>query len=104
MKKIRCNKIKSLQEFAKFLQSPEGQGAFEYTHPDNELEYKLTHAVITDKNGFPHIILRNQALLEKLQYGTVSNVDGTFGSRPKFSDCSQLLTVMVRIGNKVIKN
>lgn len=101
LKKRRCNKIKSLKDFAAFLSSPEGQNAFEYDHPDNDLQYKLTHDVVTDSRGFPHVILKNEELLEKLKRGTVSNIDGTFGSRPKFADCSQLLTIMVRKGNKV---
>lgn len=99
----RCNTIKSLEELAEFLKTPEGQDAFKHDHPENDIEYKLTPSVVTDKNGFSHVILRNEELLEKLEDCEICNLDGTFGSRPNFKDCAQLLTVMVRKFNKVSK-
>lgn len=99
----RCNGVKSLKAFAEFLTSTEGKDALKHQRSDNDLQYELKHSVVTDKFGFCHVILRNEDLMKKLADTEICNVDGTFGSRANFKDCSQLLTIMVRKFEKVLK-
>lgn len=94
----RSNSVKTLRDFVKFLASPAGKNSLKRSNLDG---VELSHTTVTDKNGFPHVILRNDKLLEELVDGLVGHLDGTFGSRPNFADCSQLVTLLVKKFDKV---
>lgn len=99
-----CNSVKNLKGFAEFLDTPAGKNALKHRYRKTNVSnpiVELTHSTVEDKNGFQHVILKNEALLKELSYSTCCNMDGTFGSRPKFSDCKQLLTILVRAYDKV---
>lgn len=100
-----CNSVKNLITFAEFLDTPAGKNALKHSYrktSESDPKVELSHSIVKDANGFQHVILKNEVLLNKLSYTTSSNIDGTFASRPKFHDCKQLLTILVRAYDKVV--
>lgn len=96
-----CTGVKSLADFAEFLEKTAGTKDSILGQDDLSGESpNLTYMVVVE-NGFTHIILKNDDLLKKLKEGNVSHLDGTFGSRPNLIGCAQLVTLMVRKYDRV---
>lgn len=90
-------KVKTLEEFAAFLDTEEGKALLNY---DDNTTRHLTHETVVE-NGNTHVILYNEEFLNRLQDAKVGHVDGTFKSRPKIHHVRQFLTFMVRVYDKV---
>lgn len=98
--RIKCREsFHSIEEFAEYLKK---QKESPFVHKkEGKPEQKLDFAVVEDENGKSHIILVALALLNILRLGKINHLDATYGSRPKLVRCTQLLTLMIRVYNKV---
>lgn len=93
--------VKSLDDFASFLElKADIDDLFSHKLKDGSAR-TLDSRVVTDKNGKIHIIMYNKQLLHELKDGKKCHIDATFGSRPKLTGCSQLLSILVRMFGKV---
>lgn len=78
-----CNGVKTLADFVKYLSSDEGKNTLKRNTGDSndgnedEIELRLKHLVVFDKNGNLHVILYNEYLLDKLKEEDISHSDGT---------------------------
>lgn len=93
--------VKTLDDFASFLElKADIDDLFSHKLKDGSAR-TLDSRIVKDKNGHMHIIIYNKQLLDELKGGKKCHIDATFGSRPKLTGCSQLLSILVRMFGKV---
>lgn len=64
--------------------------------------HKLTAVPIVDADGCVHILFYDEEILKTyFLYVTHLFIDATFGTRPKISDCMQLLNVLGGYADRV---
>lgn len=97
VQKRGSGKIESILDYANYFETPQGESLLFY---DENTNRKLSYKLVKDKNDV-HLILYDEQFLEDLKEATVGHADATYQSRPCMKGVKQLLTILVRVYNKV---
>ncbi|KAJ8665907.1 hypothetical protein QAD02_007569 [Eretmocerus hayati] len=100
VQKKGSGKVRNVDDYVKFFETPEGQALLEYD-PLNKrkFSYKIISEEVETKKGeqiFKHLALYDDQTLEDHEDCTILQDDATFLSRPKVYGVTQLFTIMAR--------
>ncbi|KAJ8669221.1 hypothetical protein QAD02_000480 [Eretmocerus hayati] len=99
-------KVRTIDDYVKFFETPEGQQLLEYDPPNQrKLSYKVITESVKTKKGekiFKHLALYDEKTLEEHEKCEVLQDDATFLSRPKVHGVTQLFTIMARNYDKAL--
>lgn len=75
---------------------------FQQVNGDEKLDLK-SKKLFNNKSEFLGTLFYNEKIIKKVGSLKFITVDGTFGTRPKIKDLSQLLTIMAVVEDKTYK-